>query len=431
MRRLTAVALVVGSSMALAACGSGTPDEAAAPAAAPATATAEAVPVSLDQRLATIAAAQADLVTILQQRTDSSAQVLAAIADLNARIDTLQREVDALGADTAATNTRNSTALNDLSAGLRDVRGAVDAVSRSLPPANTLTGLATNLNGLGTNVASLIAGLNAVVADVEGLGVRIDAIAETQAQQAPLLAAAADGDPGVADLAAAFAAYRDQAQGDGPLNPQQQQAIAASLAALNAQLAAIGFPMDAVPIAVAAAASGMPAAQPATPATTPPPAGAAAAEPAPAATPPAPAPVRAGAFAAAPAAAADVAATGTPLPDGRLLIETTINAANLTMSDRAFDLVTGTTYLWRITAGDSYPVRLLLPRFVDFAHVASVTVDGTVFEFPPLAEVDILEESTIEIEFTPIRTRVGTFEFRPQFGTTFTDMNMVGTMTFR
>jgi uncharacterized protein YoxC len=430
MRRLTAVALVVGSSMALAACGGGTPEEAAAPATAPTTTTAEVVPASLDQRLATIAAAQADLVTIIQQRTDSSAQVLTALADLNARIDTLQREVDVLAADTAATNTRNSTALNDLSAGLRDVRGAVDAVSRSLPAANTLTGLATNLNGLGTNVASLVAGLNAVVADVDGLGARIDAIAATQAQQAPLLAAAAEGDPAVADLAAAFAAYRDQAQGDGPLNPQQQQALAASLAALNAQLAAIGFPMDTVPTAVAAA-SATPAAQPATPAATPAPAGGAAAAPAPAATPPAPEPVRAGAFGAAPAEAVAVPATGTPLPDGRLLIETTINAANLTMSDRAFDLVTGTTYLWRITAGDSYPVRLLLPRFVDFAHVASVTVDGTVFEFPPLAEVDILEESTIEIEFTPIRTRVGTFEFRPQFGTTFTDMNMVGTITFR
>lgn len=429
MRRLSAVALVVGSSMALAACGGGTPEEATAPAATPTTTTAEIVPASLDQRLATIAAAQADLVTIIQQRTDSSAQVLTALADLNARVDTLQREMDALAADTAATNTRNSTALNDLAAGLRDVRGAVDAVTRSLPAANTLTGLATNLNGLGTNVASLVAGLNAVVADVDGLGARIDAIAATQAQQAPLIAAAAEGDPAVTDLAAAFAAYRDQAQGDGPLNPQQQQAIAASLAALNAQLAAIGFPMDAVPTAVAAAASGAPAA----PATTPAPAAAA---PAPAAAPAAPAaappaPVRAGAFAAAPAAAAAVPATGTPLPDGRVLIETTINAANLTMSDRAFDLVTGTTYLWRITAGDSYPVRLLLPRFVDFAHVASVTVDGTVFEFPPLAEVDILEESTIEIEFTPIRTRVGTFEFLPQFGTTFTDMNMVGTITFR
>jgi len=424
MRRLTAIALVVGSSMALAACGRATPEDAATPAAAATAITAETVPASLDQRLATIAAAQADLVTIIQQRTDSSAEVLTAIADLNGRIDNLQRQVDALAADTAATNTRNSTALNDLSAGLRDVRGAVDTVARSLPAANTLTGLATNLNALGTNVASLLEGLNAVVADVDGLGVRIDAIAANQAEQAPLLAAAAAGDPAVADLATAFAAYRDQAQGDGQLNPQQQQAIAASLAALNAQLAAIGFPMDAVPTAVAAAAAGAPAA--AQPAATP--AGGAAA-PAPAAT--SPAPVRAGAFGAAPAAAAAVAATGTPLPDGRLLIETTINAANLTMSDRAFDLVTGTTYLWRITAGDGYAMRLLLPRFVDFAHVASIAVDGTVFEFPPLAEVDILEESTIEIEFTPIRTRVGTFEFRPQFGTTFTDMNMVGTMTFR
>ncbi len=121
----------------------------------------------------------------------------------------------------------------------------------------------------------------------------------------------------------------------------------------------------------------------------------------------------------------------TALPDGRMLIETTVNPDNLTMSERAFDLVTGTTYLWRITAGDGYAMRLELPRFTDFAHVASITVDGTVFEFPPLQQVDILEESVIEIEFTPIRTRVMTFEFRPLIGATFTDMNMIGTMTFR
>ncbi|MCW5717514.1 MAG: hypothetical protein KIS68_06755 [Bauldia sp.] len=416
MRRLTAVALVVGSSLGLAACGGGTPQEAASEPTATSSAT-------LDQRLATIAAAQADLVTIIQQRTDSSAQVLTAIADLNTRLDTLQREVDAFVADTAATTTRTSTALSDISAGLRDVRGAVDAMSRSLPASNTLSALATNLNSLGTNVATLIAGINAVAADIDGLVPRIDAVAAMQAQQAPLLAAAAAGEPAIADLTAAFVAYRDQAQGNGQLNPQQQQAIAVSLAALNAQLAAIGFPMDEVPAAVAATTSGAPggttgqgqAAGAASPAT-----GAAS-----------PAPVRAGAFAAAPTTTASGASAGTALPDGRMLIETAINAANLTMSDRSFDLVTGTTYLWRITAGNSYAMRLLLPRFTDFAHVASVTVDGVIFEFPPLAEVDILEESVIEIEFTPIRTRVGTFEFLPLFGTTFTDMNMVGTMTFR
>ncbi|MGV8839585.1 MAG: hypothetical protein ACWA6X_04705, partial [Bauldia sp.] len=142
-------------------------------------------------------------------------------------------------------------------------------------------------------------------------------------------------------------------------------------------------------------------------------------------------PLRAGAFAAAPQAAAAGAAAATPLPDGRQLIETTVNADNLTMSERAFDLVTGTTYLWRITAGDGYAMRLLLPRFTEFAHVASVTIDGTAFDFPPLQEVDILEASTIEIEFTPIRTRVMTFEFLPLFGAVFTDMNMTGTLTFR
>ena len=74
---------------------------------------------------------------------------------------------------------------------------------------------------------------------------------------------------------------------------------------------------------------------------------------------------------------------------------------------------------------------VLLPRFTEFAHVASVTVDGVVFDFPPLQELDILEESVVEIEFTPIRTRVMSFEFLPLFGTVFTDMNMAGTLTFR
>lgn len=53
------------------------------------------------------------------------------------------------------------------------------------------------------------------------------------------------------------------------------------------------------------------------------------------------------------------------------------------------------------------------------------------FDFPPLQELDILEESVVEIEFTPIRTRVMSFRVLPLFGTVFTDMNMAGTLTFR